>query len=258
MDSFYVPADKGFEATELTRGPWSPAHQHGGPPSALLVRAIERLDGGEHKRLAQISVDVLHPVPIAPVKIEARVVRPGGNVDLSEATLTADGRIVMRAQAWRYRVANVPIPSQGDDGASPPPPSSGEEKDFFPTGQSVGYHTAMEWLFVKGAFLEPGDSTVWMRMRAPLLPGEEPSGAQRVLCAADSGSGVSARLLTQEHIFVNTDLTVALHRTPTGRWTCLDASTSLADEGAGSTHATIFDERGMVGTSLQSLYVSTR
>ena len=40
-DAFYVTDGDDFVATAHTRGPWSPKHQHGGPPSALLARAIE-------------------------------------------------------------------------------------------------------------------------------------------------------------------------------------------------------------------------
>jgi len=29
---FFVPDGDGFVATVSTRGPWSPTHQHGGPP----------------------------------------------------------------------------------------------------------------------------------------------------------------------------------------------------------------------------------
>jgi len=44
--AFFLPeGDDRFVATELGRGPWSPGHQHAGPPSALLARAIERAVG---------------------------------------------------------------------------------------------------------------------------------------------------------------------------------------------------------------------
>ena len=46
---------------------------------------------------------------------------------------------------------------------------------FPDTGQDVGYHTAMEYRFVRGGFTEPGPAVVWMRMRHPLIAGEEPS-----------------------------------------------------------------------------------
>ena len=40
-EAFYLPEGDRFRATEATRGPWSEEHQHGGPPSALLARALE-------------------------------------------------------------------------------------------------------------------------------------------------------------------------------------------------------------------------
>ena len=67
------PTGDGFVATELTRGPWDPGAQHAGPPSALLGREIERLEGGEGFQVARISFEILRPVPIGPVRVEARV-----------------------------------------------------------------------------------------------------------------------------------------------------------------------------------------
>lgn len=256
-DAFYVPEGDGFLSTSLTKGPWSPDFQHGGPPSALLVREIERLPGGENKRLAQIAIDLLHPIPVATVELAAEVVRSGKNVDLSRATLSSDGRVLMIAHGWRYREAEMEL---GVDLSTPvqPPPSEGRVEPFFPTKHETGYHTAIEWRFIEGAFMEPGDASVWMKMKVPLVPGEEPSGAQRVLCTCDSASGVSARLHTGSHLFVNTDLTVALHRPLEGEWVHLDASTTLTDVGAGTTTATVSDTSGTVGTSLQALFVTPR
>jgi hypothetical protein len=59
---------------------------------------------------------------------------------------------------------------------------------------------------------------MWMRMRHPLLAGEQPSRLQRVLIAADSGNGVSATLDYRSYLFVNVDLSVHLHRMPEGEW----------------------------------------
>lgn len=50
MTAFYRPVGEGvLAATEHTVGPWVPTDQHAGPPSALLVRALESVlppDGG--------------------------------------------------------------------------------------------------------------------------------------------------------------------------------------------------------------------
>ena len=37
MDADFGPDGERFAPTELARGPWSPLHQHGGAPSALLA-----------------------------------------------------------------------------------------------------------------------------------------------------------------------------------------------------------------------------
>jgi hypothetical protein len=120
----------------------------------------------------------------------------------------------------------------------------------------VGYHTAMEYRFVRGAFLEPGPATVWMRMRAQLVLGEEPTALQRVMVAADSGNGVSAALDWREHLFINTDLTVHLLRLPETQWVCLEAQTLIGSLGMADT--ALWDERGRIGRAVQTLLVRAR
>jgi hypothetical protein len=114
----------------------------------------------------------------------------------------------------------------------------------------------MDWLFVRGAFLEPGPATVWMRMQVPLVAGEEPSPLQRVLVAADSGNGVSAELDYHRYLFINTDLSVHLLRPPVGEWVCLDATTRV--DGLGLTDTALWDQRGRIGLAAQTLLVRER
>jgi hypothetical protein len=116
----------------------------------------------------------------------------------------------------------------------------------------------MEYRFVAGRFLDPGPATVWMRMRHPLVGGEEPSPLQRVLIAADSGNGVSAALDWTRYLFINVDLSVYLHRMPAGEWVCLDAVTTPEPAGVGLADTALADERGPIGRALQTLLVRRR
>lgn len=255
--AFFVPSGNGsFSATELTRGPWSPEHQHAGPPTALLGRALERAAGGDDRRVGRVTFEILAPVPIVELEVRAEVVRPGRRVDLVEGALVAGGEPVVLARAWRIRTGSSPSVEPPDE--RPPGPEAGSEVPFFDTGADVGYHTAMVARFVRGAFREPGPATVWMRMRVPLVAGEEPSPLVRVLTAADSGNGVSATLDPADHLFINTDLTVHLHRYPLGPWVCLDARTTIADDGIGLAESRLHDEVGPIGRSLQTLLVTPR
>ena len=252
--AFYALDGDRLVPSELTRGPWDPDAQHAGPPAALLGRAVERCQPRDGMQVGRITFEILGPVPLAPLETRARIVRPGRSVELLEASLSGREGEVMRASAWRVRAGEVGVSPESDPG--PPGPDHGETREFFSTRRDVGYHIAMEWLFVSGAFLELGPATVWMRMRVPLVAGEEPSPLQRVLVAADSGNGVSAALDYDRFLFINTDLSVHLLRMPAGEWVCIDARTHV--DGVGLTDTALWDERGRIGRAAQTLLVRPR
>jgi hypothetical protein len=265
-DSFYEPDGDLYVATELTRGPWDPGSQHAGPPAALIGREVERLGGGRigggdgpPAQVGRITYEVLRPVPIASLRVEAGIVRPGRRVEMFEATLSDQaGEALMRAQGWRLRTEAVAFESPSPAPGRPPGPESGDPGRFFHTGYDVGYHTAMEYRFTEGAFMEAGPATVWMRMDVPLLPDQEPTPLQRVLAAADSGNGVSASLDWNRFLFINVDLTVHLHRMPEGEWVCLDAVTLPEPNGVGMADTRLLDEGGPIGRAAQTLLIAER
>ncbi len=265
-DSFYRLEGDRATPSELTRGPWDPGSQHAGPPSALLARAIERCEPRDGMRVGRVTVEILAPVPIEQLTLGARVVRPGRSVEMIEASLDGPNGPVMRARAWRLAEGEVEADWEQDD--PPPGRERAEALEFFPdnegsraprarrSGESVGWHTAMEIVFARGRFLEPGPATVWMRPRVALVEGEELSPLERVLLAADGGNGVSAPLPWDRFIFINTDLTVHLLRPPHGEWVCLDSVTHV--DGVGMTDTALWDERGRIGRAAQTLLVRAR
>jgi Acyl-CoA thioesterase C-terminal domain/Acyl-CoA thioesterase N-terminal domain len=259
-DAFYEKNGDGFVATELTRGPWDPGSQHAGPPSGLIGRGIELVPGGAEFQVARVALEILRPVPIGPVRVEAELVRPGRSVQMIEASLAdGEGRELMVARAWRIKTSEIEVPDDVETTLAPPPgPEQGDVPGFFDTGQSAGYHTAMEWRSVGGGFLEPGPATVWMRMGCELVAGEEPSPLARTLVAADVGNGISAVLDWKRFVFINVDLTVHLERMPEGEWVCVDARTLPQRNGVGTAESVLSDERGRIGRAAQSLLVAER
>jgi hypothetical protein len=251
--AFYEAQDGRLIPSERTRGPWDPNAQHAGPPSALIGRALERCEPREGMRIGRVAIDILGPVPLAPLTVEARLVRPGRSVELLHATLAGPDGDVMRASAWRVAVGDQRLV---EDDRPPPGPEHGSESDFFPTGMDVGYHTALEYSFIEGGFLERGPATVWMRMRGQLVEGEEPSPLERLLVVADVGNGISAVLDWREYLFINTELTVHLLRPPEGEWIGVDAVTRV--DGVGLAESVLYDERGRIGRGAQTLLVRQR
>jgi Thioesterase-like superfamily len=260
FEAFYEQDGDLFRATELTRGPWDPGAQHAGPPAALLGYALENLPDAEGFQVGRVTFEILRSVPIAPVRARARVARPGRRVQMLEAELSdAEGEVLMRARAWRIRTGRVDVPEEAMVAAAPPlPPEEAAEGNFFPTGQEHGYHSAMEVRFVSGDFIEPGPATVWLRMRQPLVAGEEPTPLQRALVVADVGNGVSASLDFRRFLFINVDLTVQLERMPAGEWIAADAVTLPQPNGVGTAESILFDREGRIGRGLQTLLISER
>ncbi len=255
-DSFFVPLRDGtWLATVHTTGPWDANAQHGGPPSALLGRAMQRCDPRDDMIVARFSCEILSSIPVGEIGVQARVARPGRSVQLLEGLITAGGREVAWARAWR--VLRTQSPSAGP-GLATPPGLPNQGAPLAPGGWVDGYLSAIEWRNVRGAFGVPGPATVWARMRYPLLPDEEPSPLERVLAVADSGNGVSGELDLRRWLFINPELTVHLYREAAGEWICLDAQTNIAAGGTGLATSVLSDLDGPLGVGAQSLLVARR
>lgn len=250
-----MPEESGFRATLSTRGPWSNDFQHGGPPSALLARAFERsLAAGF--AVTRLTVEFFRPVPLGRVNVEAEVVREGKKVVWLTGKLVAGGKEILRASAVAMRRATVPTGVPAPALELPLPDAS---RPFtFPFFRATeGYHTAMEVKIARGEWAQ-GALAAWMRMRVPLVAGEEPTPLQRVVCAADSGGGISKVLDIDRYTFMNADLSIHVHREPVGEWICLDARTTPQDDGVGIADTALLDIRGPIGRGVQGLLIDRR
>ena len=260
-EAFFVPDGGLFVGTEATAGPWDQRSMHFGPPAALLGRAVEAQPAATARRVVRATFEILRPVPVGPLRVRAEVRRSGGRIDLVGAVLTsADGTELALCRAWRIREAEIEVPPGGiaADVAPPSAPGDGDMTEFFAVASDVHYGTAMDTRFVTGGFTEPGPADVWMRMRIPLVAGDDPSPLTRVLVAADSGNGVSAVADPRTLLFINSDLTVHLHRHPTGTWIRMQARTVIDRLGSGLALSTLSDADGTIGMALQSLFVDDR
>ena len=246
-----------FMPQEACVGPWSRDALHGGPPIALLGRAIRRYPGDPSLMLSRITVEFLGPVPLAECELSVEVVRPGKRIELLRAEYRAQGRLVLSAQAWRLQAQPGICPEVSASGSAPPMPQH-ETTEFFPGVTHFPYGRAMEWRFVEGSFTQPGPAVVWARPRIPLLATEALHGLDGLLTLLDSANGVSGELEVMRYSFVPVDLTLTLHRYPQGPWFGLDARTVIDSSGIGMVRATPFDSQGAIGGSLHTLFVRPR
>ncbi|GAA4430204.1 thioesterase family protein [Actinokineospora soli] len=255
--AFYVPLGGGrFRSTGHTAGPWTAESQHVGPPTALMARALEALPGSAGMAIGRVTVEILGPVPVADVAVSAEVVRPGRSVELLRAELTAGDRVVATCAAWRMLVSDT-TSVRTPDGAPLAPPSRGTPTGR-PDGWGPGYLDALEWRALAGDIGTPGPATIWARQREDLVEGETPTGLQRLLVLADSGNGVSAVLDPRRWYFINTELTVHIHRPLAGEWVGMAAHTVIGTQGTGAAHTVLYDVDGPVARGTQALLVRPR
>jgi hypothetical protein len=267
---FHLDGDR-WMPSEFARGPWSPDALHGGPVAALIAGGVEACPSDEPMHVTRLTVELLRPVPLAPLAMAATVSRPGRKVQLVDVRISAADRELAWGRALRIRR----LAHDGDDamalaeftpegpapGLDPEAPSGPEEGARSPEeiGQYMAFHSAgAELRYLAGDFGRPGSSIVWVRLAVPVIPGQDPTPLQRVAAASDFGNGVSSILDFERYLFINPDLSIHLQRPALGEWICLDARTALGTPGVGIAQSVLWDIHGPIGRSLQSLLVERR
>ncbi len=246
-----------FTPTELARGPWDHDACHGGPPTGLLVRAMEQAVPA--MRLARISVDLGRSVPMAGFTIVAEVSRTGrATANTTAAILDHDGTVRTTATGVHLAVADVPLfEGSVDNHGTATPRLADSAPGGFPLRRINdwrGFRDAVELRYPLGEDNRPGLTTAWMRT-VPLLPDEAMSPFQRICPLADCGNAFGRNEEPDRFQFINTDLVVALHRDPVGEWLGSRSASTWQPTGSGLADALLFDDRGPVGWALQTLLV---
>jgi hypothetical protein len=259
-DSFFTiehdPRGEWIVPTDLCRGPWDPDACHAGPPTGMLARAAERLVPGQ--RLARITVDLIRPIPHAGFRVTADITRAGRTVSTTALVIVdGDGRVAATARG--LHMAPQPTAALPTTTADTPRLADARPGEF---AIRRGVHDlpmfaeAVEMRYPAGEDHEPGPTTAWMRT-VPLLPGEDVSGFARICPLADCGNAISRNAEPGGVAFLNTDLTLLLHREPVGEWFGTQSVSRWEPDGFGMSDSLLFDDRGPVGRALQTLIVRT-
>jgi acyl-CoA thioesterase len=257
--AYYLARGDGrYEPTRATESPWDREAQHGGPPAALLARAIDKTVAGS-MRIGRISLGFLGPIPLREVVVAVSPIRPGRRVQLTEATMSVDGRVAVTARARHIATGDRAPKLDVEEIPAPPPlPPSPETQRFYSGLDDWGYGHSIEWRFTRGGFDTLGAAGVWTRVRLPLVEGESLTGQYRVLIAADSANGLSLSLPLEQWLSIPPTMTATLLRPPIGEWVHLECRTHLTDDGVGLAQADMFDTDGFIGQVAQPLLVQRR
>jgi hypothetical protein len=258
MEAIYRIEGATIETSAFAGGPWDPKLQHGAAPSSLICWAVERLPSPVPMRVARLTVDLLRPVPVAPLTLETDVLREGRKIQLVAVRLLSGGKEVVRSTALRIRREPRELPSSA---FCPPLDVRGPEMARMPDTAGMAetpFLSGLSMRIAKGSFRLPGPASVWYRADRPIVDGAAISPLMRAAIAADFCNGTSSVLDFREWTFINGDLTLNLAREPVGDWILLDAETWAGPDSIALAMARLGDREGYFGRAIQSVLLEKR
>lgn len=257
MDTVYRLEGSRVVTGPLAGGPWDPLMQHGSAPSALIVAVAEAVPTAVPMRVARLTVDLMRPIPVAPLDIRTEVLREGRKIQLCNIDLIADGKLAVRGTVLKIRRESNELPdTAASEPVTLPPHAEGRAAKGKITENP--FMSCLSMSVVKGGFNTPGPGAIWFRLERPMIEGQANSAAMRAVVAADFCNGSSSVLDFRAWTFINADLSVFLARDPIGDWVLLDAETWLGPDGGGIACARLGDARGYFGRAAQSILIEPR
>ena len=201
-DCLYLTDGELYLPTELVRGPWDPNSQHGGAPAALIVDRLSKLQPGG--RLTRVTIELMRPVPLAPLTLTTSVEKSGRMVQRTLAELYADGIAVARAEglhlAATIKDGTAPdeaLMRRGPFEVMPGLDEAREQRRPTRVKQTSFSTHAVDIRFVAGRFSEPGPAAAWFRLKVPVVDDEPIHPWSRVAAAADFCNGSVRCLIGQ-------------------------------------------------------------
>lgn len=242
-----------FMPTEHVGGAWDLRTQHIAPALGVLAHEVERdrdRRGAGDLVVSRLSYDILGTVPVEPIDVAVRVLRPGRTIELVEATASHGGRTIVLLRAWLV-AANDTAALAGSDLPDVPGPDEVPAWDMTSLWPG-GFIGSVE---VRRKDFGPGRGVAWVRTPEPLVEGEQVSRFAAAAGLLDIANGLAVRADPQQVAFPNLDLTAHFLRSPGEGWLGFDTTVSFGPGGLGVTSTVLHDERGPVGTIAQTLTV---
>ncbi len=251
----FEPKTDRFLPTPHAASPWIAETCHGGATAALLAHIAETLPSLVPMDVARLTIDLLRPVPRnSPLSIRRQILRDGKRMQLVEITVFDDEVRVAQASVLRVEQGRQNSQIGKETALDTAVPDDSAAAYTMP----AGFADLFTIVLVDGGFGQGGRGRVWFRFDQALVDNMPATPLQRAVAAADFGGGMSFPLDFSSWSFPSVDLTVSLHRQPTGPWTLVDARSRMSHDRIAICHASLYDETGLFGHSLQTVLVRPR
>src|ERR1700682_4082274 len=242
---FFTRDRDAFIPTDATRGPWDRNSLHGRVIIGLLAFAIEQRHGADGFVPARLTVDMFRLPSLAPVEVTTRLVRDGLRIKVVEADFFSGGVGMARASCQLLRKTENP---QGQVWSPPnwdvPSPSD----IAVPEDPRLGMHGKWATRPITGAMGTVGPRRLWMSEVRDLVEGAPLTPFGRVALAADFASPF-ANAGDQGLGYINSDVTLYLHRLPVKEWIGFEVVNHHATDGVAIGEWFLSAHQGPIGTS---------
>ena len=257
MDSVYRLEGSRVLTGPMAGGPWDPKLQHGSAPSALIVAVAEAVPTAAPMRVARLTVDLMRPIPVAPLEIKTEVLREGRKIQLCNIDLIADGKLCVRGTVLNIRRESFELPDTVKaEPVTLPPPEAGRIAEGKITENP--FMACLNMSVVKGGFNRPGPGAVWFRVDRPIIEGSptlRPCGrlSRPISATAPRRCWISAPGPSSMAICRSTLRAI---RSATGF--CSTRKPGLGRTAAGIACAKLADSQGYFGRAAQSILIEPR
>ncbi len=234
-----------FIPNPVSHGPWDPTSLHGRVVVGLLGREIERRHGDPAFMPARLTVDMYRLPDLSPAEVVTRVVREGRRIKVIDAEFISGGKPMARAtcqllrrtqnpdgQVWSPPTWDAPLP------ADIPAPED-------PHGSLGGMWTVRQ---ISGAMGTLGTRRLWMSEVRELIGGEPWTPFARVAVGCDFVSPF-ANAGDKGLAYINSDVTLYLHRLPVTEWVGYEVVNHGATDGVAIGECFLHDECGPIGSA---------
>jgi hypothetical protein len=101
MDAIYRVDGNRAETSPNAADPWDSTMQHGSAPAVLLTWAAEAIPTSVPMQIVRLTIDLMRPVPVAPLTLETEVLREGRKIQLCASKIQLCAHQAARRQRCR-------------------------------------------------------------------------------------------------------------------------------------------------------------
>ena len=241
---FFLRDGDAFLPQATGRGPWNPQSLHGRVVIGLMGHALETAFGSDEFIPARLTVDMYRLPNFDPIEVKTTLIREGGRIRMAEAELFSGGKSSAKASCqFLRRTENAPGKTWSPPDWDAPHPDSIPDPD--PATAPMGRMWAVKP--IQGGFGSEGERRIWMREVRELVGGVPLTPFQRVVVASDFTSPFAHASSDQGLGYINTDVTVYLHRLPVGEWVGFQSVNHQATDGVAVGECRLYDAQGSLG-----------